>query len=145
MTETRRTPAAPSSDLGWPMPWMAFGAASSALEPVARNTARFNLELSSLVGQRAQAYSRIPETLAQCRTPAEVLQAQMAFWQEAGRQYAATAEHLAQMWRSVSPMPFGATAADAPGEARDFITFPEAKSDTQTDERRQPGGGRRAA
>lgn len=151
MTETRRAsafgsiPVGPFSDLQWPAPWMAFGATAGAIEPLMRNAARINLELSSLAGQRAQAYSRIPEALSRCRTPFDLMQAQMAFWQEAGRQYAATGEQIGRAWQSILPMKFGAAGADEASDARDFITFPEEKEDAASEQRRRPGDGRRAA
>ena len=125
--------------------WSMFGTCATSVEPLARSAARLNLEASSLVGQRARAYMGIPQTLARCRTPMELFQAQLVFWQEAGRQYAETSQRMAATWQAMLP------AGQVPGpasasEPRDYITFPDGKPETAPEERRHPGeSSRRAA
>ena len=130
-------PAAPFAET----PWLTFGAVAGAVAPIARQAARTNLELSSLAAARAKAYMAIPETLSRCRTPFDVLQAQFAFWQDAGRQYAETTERLTSAWRNAAT-PDGQYERVEP---RDFIGFPEPKPDMATEASRRPGEGRRAA
>lgn len=125
-----------------PQFWSAFGNCARAGEPVARGAACAQLEMTSLVGNRLRAWSQIPETLSRCRTPVDLLQAQVAFWQEAGRNYTEASQHMMSAWRGMMPA-LGEAKADRV-EPRDYITFPEPKPDAAPDERRRPGE-RRAA
>ena len=125
-----------------PSTWALVSQSAVAVEPVMRSAARAQLEFSSLVGTRLKAWSSIPETLARCRTPVDLMQAQMAFWQAAGRDYTTASQHIMAAWASVVPGVF--TGADGDQVApRDFITFPEASDENE--ERRRPGTSRRAA
>jgi hypothetical protein len=126
-----------------PFFWSMFNTCASALEPMARNVARANLEITSLAGQRATAYMAIPQTLAQCRTPFDLIKAQTAFWQEAGRQYASATQRLMATWQAA--LPFDPARAGAEAEARDYITFPEPRPDVAAEDRRRAGEARRAA
>lgn len=124
-----------------PNSWALVRQSAVAVEPVMRSAARAQLECSSLVGTRLKAWAAIPETLARCRTPVDLMQAQVAFWQTAAQDYTATSRQIMAAWTSAVP---GAGEADGDqAEARDFITFPE--SGDETEERRHPGASRRAA
>ena len=93
---------------------------------------------------RMRAYASIPQRVAMCRTPFDLLQAQAEFWQEAGRQYADATRHVMEAWQSLVPQLSGGAVPDTV-EPRDYITFPEAQQpDVAGEQRRQPGG-RRAA
>ena len=127
-----------------PQFWSAFGNCARTTEPVARSAACTQLEMTSLVGNRLRAWTAIPETLSRCRTPMDLLQAQMAFWQEAGRNYAEASQHVVAAWRGVLAGGLAQVAGDRV-EPRDYITFPEPKPDAAPDERRRPGESRRAA
>lgn len=143
MTETHRSStvgAAPAAPFG-EMPWQALGAVADVVEPLARHAVRTNMELTSLAGERARAYMALPEALSRCRTPFDLVQAQLMFWQEAGRQYSATAERLAVAWRGAGTN----DAGDGRAEPRDFIGFPDGKPDAATDVSRRPGDTQRAA
>jgi hypothetical protein len=134
----------PRSDVSLPAPWNMLGAWAGTTEPVLNSAARAGLELSSLAGQRASAYMEIPRTLAACRSPFDLLQAQAAFWQMAGRQYAEAGQRVMAAWQLSMPaaMAFGLGGRV---DARDFITFPEVHGDEAGEARRHPGGTRRAA
>lgn len=123
--------------------WALVRQSAAAAEPAMRSAARAQLELSSLVGTRLKAWAAIPETLSRCRTPLDLMQAQMAFWQTAARDYTTTSQQVMTAWASGLPGAF----AEANGEQavpRDFITFPEATDESE--ERRRPGtSSRRAA
>lgn len=102
--------------------WKAFGSVAVTAEPALRNATRINLEIAGLAGNRARAYMDIPATLAKCRSPQELISAQMQFWQAANREYAATAQRIGEA------MQVGLRAGRSdPADAamRDFITFPE--------------------
>lgn len=121
--------------------WTAFSTIARAGEPVARSAARAQFEMSSLVGTRVKAWAGIPETLSRCRTPMDLMLAQAAFWQEAGRDYAEASRHVMTAWSGVLGGYRGGVDADQV-EPRDYITFPESG---ETEERRHPGASRRAA
>jgi len=122
--------------------WALVRQSAAAAEPVMRSTARAQLELSSLVGTRLKAWAGIPETLSRCRTPLDLMQAQMAFWQTAARDYSTASRQVMTAWTSALPGAF-AEADGEQGVPRDFITFPEGAEESE--ERRRPGTSRRAA
>jgi hypothetical protein len=148
MTERKRANAPEAFPFPWmntlqgPNYWMTFGNTARAVEPVARSAARAQLELSSLVGTRVKAWTEIPSTLAQCRTPIDLFQAQVAFWQEAGRNYSETTQRVMSAWSGLVASATDAAKAAAV-EPRDYITFPEPSHESE--ERRHPGESRRAA
>ncbi len=147
MTERNRPFEQETSPFPWmsamqgPNFWMAFGNVARAVEPVARSAARAQLEMSSLVGARAKAWSAIPSTLSRCRTPMDLFQAQVAFWQAAGRDYSETSQRVVSAWSAV--VASASQASSEVVEPRDYITFPEPSGETE--ERRHPGESRRAA
>lgn len=150
MTDAHRTSASDAFSAPWasmwqaPQLWATFGNCARAAEPVARSSACAQLEVTSLIGNRARAWAAIPDTLSRCRTPLDLYQAQFAFWQEAGRDYAETTQRLMLAWRGALPAGFGNAGADGV-MPRDYITFPEPKPDAAGEERRRPGEARRAA
>lgn len=122
--------------------WALFRQSAIATEPAMRNAARAQLEFSSLVGTRLKAWASIPQTLSRCRTPMDLMQAQVAFWQAAAQDYSSTTRQVMGAWASAAaPGAFG--DAENGQEARDFITLPETSGDEE--ERRRPGTSRRAA
>jgi hypothetical protein len=148
MTERKRPNAPEAFPFPWmntlqgPGIWMTVGNAARTAEPVTRSAARAQLELSSLVGTRVKAWSEIPSTLARCRTPFDLLQAQVAFWQEAGRDYTEATQRVMSSWSSLVASATDAASVDAV-EPRDYITFPEPSHEAE--DRRHPGQSRRAA
>jgi hypothetical protein len=84
-----------------------------------------NLELMSLAGRRARAYLDIPNTLAQCRGPQDLLAAQSQFWQTLFEDYASCSRRLVQTLGSIEA---DAKAGDTRMESareRDTLTFPD--------------------
>jgi hypothetical protein len=150
MTDAQRTSALDTFSPPWanlwqtPQLWATLGNCTRAAEPVARSATCAQLEFTSLVGNRARAWAAIPETLARCRTPMDLFQAQFAFWQECGRNYAEASQRMMGAWRGVLPGAFGQAGVEGV-MPRDYITFPEPKPDAAGDERRHPGEARRAA
>lgn len=125
-----------------PPMWATAETVARVIEPPARAMACANLEMSSLVGHRMRAYASIPETLRKCRSPLDVVQAQMAFWQEAGNHYKAATEHILSAWSSILLQSQGAEPK-ATGQ-RDVLFVSESDAASQGD-RRRPGDDRRAA
>lgn len=149
MTDQRQTPndrVAPFSWMGvmaTPPIWTTMMDCARVTEPLAVGVARANLGISSLVGSRARAWAAIPSTLAACRQPSDLLQAQISFWETATRDYTEASRHMMSSWRYALPS-FGEAMAEEP-QARDYITFPMPKDDDAAEERRHPGAPRKAA
>ncbi|MCC7254088.1 phasin family protein [Hyphomicrobium sp.] len=83
--------------------------------------ARTQLEVLGLVNRRTQAYLHVPTLLARCRTPQDLVNAQMAFWRTAGEQYTDAARKVFDAWTSQDAWSYsnGRPAATA----RDYINF----------------------
>ena len=77
-------------------------AAAQAYEPTYKAMARGNLELMSLASRRAQAVMDLPGKLVACRTPMDVLNAQMNFWQSASKQYGESASKYWDGFRGIA-------------------------------------------
>ncbi|MGE3230736.1 MAG: hypothetical protein AB7J30_14995 [Hyphomicrobium sp.] len=82
-------------------------------------TARCQLELMGLANRRLQAYLQVPARLAQCRTPQDLVNEQMAFWRTATDQYRESMLKVGEAWGQAMPwLAGGATKTD-----RDYINF----------------------
>ena len=84
-----------------------FFPAFSSCEPPWKILARMQIETMALMSRRAQAYLELPQTLAQCRTPGDLMTEQVRFSQIAQRQYMAAGEHV----YALLPMPSLATTS----------------------------------
>lgn len=82
--------------------------------------ARCQLEVMGLVNRRTQAYLQAPTRFAQCRSPQDVLNEQMAFWRTAAEQYTESSRKLFDAWAFADPWSSTAQPAAA---ARDYINF----------------------
>lgn len=89
--------------------------AAQATGPL-KAAARCQLEVMGLLNRRAQAYLQIPTRLAQCRTPHDVVNEQIAFWQTAMEHYSECSRKVAESWTTLVP-------ADALKVERDYISF----------------------
>jgi hypothetical protein len=98
----------------------------------------------SLVSQRAQAYMELPTSVANCRTPQDLFEEQIRFWQTAFRQYAESSQRSMNAW-STSVSGFLTPWAIAGKPERDFITFPEPQEATSAAEPQKKTGERQAA
>jgi hypothetical protein len=107
-------------------------------------SARCQLELLGLANRRTQAYMQAPTRFAQCRTPQDVLNEQMAFWRTAGEQYAETSRKVFDAWAFADPLHY---ANGRPGGTeRDYINFNgtgSKESGAQTTRSDQPAGKQR--
>jgi hypothetical protein len=114
--------------------------AARGYEPMFRNAARWNLELMGLATRRTRAWLELPSRLAGCRTPQDLAQASLQYWQTAAQDYADGARRLSVAAGAFAvPGINGAWVKTAPG--RDYITFAEPKPATEEAPRRD----RRAA
>ncbi len=94
-----------------------------------KGLARAQLEMMGLVSRRAQAYLEIPTRMSRCRSPQELVNEQMRFWQTAFQQYSESSYKIAEAYRqgwtaaattAASAQPFQQAAP----KKRDYITFP---------------------
>ena len=114
-----------------------FAAAGRTFEPWFRAAARGNLEVFTLATRRAQAYVELPVRLSQCRTPQELADEQMRFWQNMTQQYAECSQKLMRIWTELAQD--GGRRARGSSAQRDYITFPEpeeASGEAEKSERR---------
>lgn len=83
--------------------------------------ARCQLEIVGLANRRTQAYLQIPTRLAQCRSPHDLLNEQMAFWRTAAEQYGDSYRKLFDTWAGSDVWAYPSAR---PGVAeRDYINF----------------------
>jgi hypothetical protein len=88
---------------------------------------RCQLEVLGLANRRAQAYMQLPTRLAQCRTPQDLLNEQLAFWRTASEQYTDSTRKITEAWTQAFPWA-GAPWAGGASQAlrateRDYISF----------------------
>jgi hypothetical protein len=106
-------------------------------EPALKGVGRWNLELIGLMARRSQAWLEIPASLGRCKSPVDLYNEQMRFWQTAAADYADGSRRLAAAW--------GACAAVMPklngAQPHDYITFAEPEAAAATPKR----GDRKAA
>jgi hypothetical protein len=81
---------------------------------------RFNLEMVALVSRRWQAWLGAPRQFSRCRSPWDIAQEQLRFWQAAVRDYAHSAQRLSATFGAFAVMPEHHGAAQ-----RDYITVQE--------------------
>lgn len=98
-------------------------------EPALKGAGRWNLELVGLMTRRSREWLELPTRLTQCKTPIDVMNAQVRFWQTAASQYADASHRLAAAFGACGVMPYlnGAWGGEIVSQTRDYITFPEPK------------------
>jgi hypothetical protein len=109
-----------------------FGTLDQAIkrcEPVLKGLGRWNLEVLALTSKRTREWLDIPARLTRCKSPADLVNEQMRFWQTAASQYADASHRLAAAFGSCAVMPYfnGTWGGETVARARDYITFPEPK------------------
>ena len=95
-----------------------------AFDPFYKGAIRCQLEAMTFWSRRAQAYMEIPARLSQCRTPQDVFNEQMRFWQTAFQQYNESAGRMANAYRQMATPPNFASTQPAQRK-RDYMSFPE--------------------
>lgn len=137
-TNSNHDPRANSMPMGLPPgdtspAWSLLTQSLTAAEPVVRSATRVNLACSTLVAQRMRAWRDIPATLAACRTPIDLMQAQFAFWQTAARHYTETTQTCATAWQSALPLAGGSgnATSDRIRDYLDMVGAPAAAEERQ--------------
>ena len=95
-------------------------AATAQMTGPLKAAARCQLEILGLANRRAQALMQVPNRLAQCRTPQDLFNEQMAFWRVAGEQYRDSSLKIGEAWGQAFPWLIPGHAQ--PSE-RDYINF----------------------
>lgn len=101
-----------------------FVMAGRAFEPWFKAAARGSLEAFAHATRRAQAYVELPARLGQCRSPQDLLEEQMRFWQTMTQQYAECSQKILQIWADVAKN--GSKGSQAGKPQRDYMTVSEA-------------------
>jgi len=101
----------------------AFG---HAYDPLLKGVARTQLEMLGFFNRRAQAYMQIPARVAQCRTPQDLVNAQVEFWRAAYQDYTESAGRVTNALAACSPQNLAAMASEDLRKAHDYIAFPDA-------------------
>lgn len=101
-----------------------FNAVTSQASAPLKAAARCQLEVLGFMNRRVQAYMQVPSRLAQCRTPQDLVNEQLAFWRTAGEQYSDSSRRIMEAWSQVLPG-LGAFAGQGPNgrTERDYINF----------------------
>jgi hypothetical protein len=98
-------------------------------EPALKGAGRWNLELVGLMTRRSREWLELSTRLIACKSPVDVVNANLQFWQTAASQYADASHRLAAAFGACGVMPYlnGAWGGDMVARQRDYITFPEPK------------------
>jgi hypothetical protein len=111
--------------------WLTYSATLDGLakgcEPAALGLSRYNLELMTLALRRTQAWLERPVRLAGARTPHDVMNEHVRFWQTAGAHYAESSQRLLSALFAAATPPAGARDGDGKA-ARDYIAVSEVKA-----------------
>lgn len=75
--------------------------ASQGFEPFLKGMTRWQLEVFGLASRRARAYAEFPAKLTGCRTPQDIANESLAFWQAAVEQYRDSATRMTD---AITPM-----------------------------------------
>jgi hypothetical protein len=106
--------------------WMARGC-----EPALKGVGRWNLELVGLATRRSQAWLDVPSRLMQCKTPIDLVNEQIRFWQAAVSDYTEGSRRLSAAWGACAAMPkLNGT------QPRDYMTFAEPNEAAKRADRR---------
>lgn len=93
-----------------------------AFEPFMKGVLQCQFEAMSFWSRRAQAYMEIPARLSQCRTPQDLVNEQMRFWQTAFQHYNESAGRIANAYRQMATPPQFAAKQSQP-RRRDYLSF----------------------
>ncbi len=99
-------------------------------EPALKGVGRWNLELVGLMTRRSQAWLEVSARLVQCKTPMDLFNEQMRFWQSAAADYSEGSRRLGAAWSACAAMPrLNGT------QPRDYMTFAEPKEEAAAPKR----------
>jgi len=96
-----------------------------AYDPFVKSVARTQIEMLGFFNRRAQAYMQMPGRLAYCRTPQDLLTAQVQFWRSAYEDYAESTARVTRALTSLGTPNVAELASEGAQAAHDYIAFPE--------------------
>jgi hypothetical protein len=105
-------------------------------EPALKSLGRWNLEVVGLMTRRSQAWLEVPVRLGRCRTPVDVFNEQMRFWQSAVADYSDGWRRLTAAWGACAVM-----SRLNGAQPRDYMTFGDPQESSMPGKR----GERKAA
>lgn len=94
-------------------------AGAEALQPLVAGASRVQLEIAGFATSRARALFEAQATLMRCRTPQDVMQAQIGFWRDASRDWMIASRRIGEAWQSA--LSVDARHSDAGAARRDYI------------------------
>jgi hypothetical protein len=101
-----------------------------AYDPFLKGVARTQLEMMGFFNRRAQAYMQLPAHLAQCRTPQDVVNAQVQFWRGAYEDYTDSAGRVTSALAACTLPNLASLVSEEVKNAHDYIAFPDTKEPT---------------
>ncbi len=114
---------------GFPTAFDAQAFTTQAAAPL-KAAARAQLEAMGLANRRLQAYMVTPTKLAQCRSPQDLINTQMAFWRTAFEQYTESGRKIAEAWGHALPLAASYSGGELAKSAHDYIDFNSAGAKT---------------
>jgi Phasin protein len=88
----------------WSQMWFgAFGNAQKSIEPVTKNLATAQSEVTSFASRRTQAWLDLPKQFANCKAPQDFAQANMQFLQSAASDWTASSQRMMALWGASMP------------------------------------------
>ncbi len=88
-------------------------------EPALKGVGRWNLELIGLMTRRSQAWLEVSARLVQCKTPMDLFNEQMRFWQSAAADYTEGSRRLSAAWGAAAMPKLNGT------QPHDYMTVAE--------------------
>lgn len=120
--------------------------AAQGFEPAFKGIARWQLEAMGLMSRRAQAYLELGSRLSSCRTPHDILNEHVHFWQTAFEQYADSSRRMTAALAQAATPPFTpSSGSPEQRKQRDYIRFPDARDAAPATAASRPAHDRRVA
>jgi hypothetical protein len=96
-------------------------------EPLVKGVGRANLEVLGLFTRRTRAWLELPSRLSQCKSPQDLAQEQLRFWQNATLDYTEGAQRLATAFSALAPAGLNGAWNVKAAPSRDYISVQETR------------------
>jgi hypothetical protein len=126
-----------------------------AMQDAAQRNVSLVNEMTACANRRAQAYLDLPNRIARCKSPQDLMSEQLRFWQNAARDYAEAGQRMveslsgsataAQRKVPTAQQILAGKGAAAAREPRDMVTFRDPPAAGQAEGRNPDGSPRRVA
>ena len=118
-----RSETSPRQALSFPK--LTSGESTKAVETVAKRHMQAMEAVAALATKRASAYADLPNQLAQCKGPQDLISAQMRFWQTAASDCAESSRQVMAAWGVQQDQSQGQPQDRKRQDANDLIEFKE--------------------